>query len=252
LVDLLPELDPLNCETCEWRGDSLDRGGTVKLLIVEDDVRMASLLRRGLVQEGWAVDVAGNAVDARHAIESAPYDAVVCDVGLPGESGLDWCRWLRGEGHWTPVLMLTARTDVGDRILGLDCGADDYLGKPFAFGELAARLRALLRRGETARPVTLQNGGLLLDPAEHSVRWNDQPVDLSPREFALLDYLMRRPGDAIRRTEILEHVWDYAYDGTSNIVDVYIRYLRKRLSAAGAPELIETVRGVGYRLVKVP
>ena len=133
----------------------------MKLLVIEDDVRMAGLLRRGLSQEGWAVDVAGqDAVDARHAVESTPYDAVVCDVGLPGdESGLDWCRWFRDAGHATPVLMLTARTGVDDRIAGLDCGADDYLGKPFAFGELAARLRALLRRGETARPTTARQRG---------------------------------------------------------------------------------------------
>jgi two-component system OmpR family response regulator len=225
----------------------------VKLLVVEDDVRMAELLRRGLTREGWAVDIAGNAVDARHAVLTTPYDAVVCDVGLPGgESGLDWCRWLRREGHWVPVLMLTARTGLQDRIDGLDCGADDYLGKPFAFGELAARLRALLRRGETERPPVLRNGGLVLDPAEHSVTWQDNAVELSPREFALLDYFMRRPGDVLRRTEILDHVWDFAYDGTSNVVDVYVGYLRTRLAAAGAPALIETVRGVGYRLAAQP
>jgi two-component system OmpR family response regulator len=162
---------------------------------------------------------------------------------------LDWCRWLRHEDIWTPVLMLTARSGVRERIEGLDCGADDYLGKPFAFGELAARLRALLRRGETERPTILTNGDLVLDPASHQVHWAGQVVELSPRELALLDYFMRRPGDVLRRTEILDHVWDYAYDGTSNVVDVYVRYLRVRLSAAGAPDLIETVRGVGYRLV---
>lgn len=225
----------------------------MKLLVIEDDVRMAGLLRRGLVQDGWAVDVVVDAVDARHAVRSTPYDAVVCDVGLPGaDSGLDWCRWLRQEGVWTPVLMLTARTDVADRIAGLDVGADDYLGKPFAFGELAARLRALIRRGETARPSVLNNGGLRLDPATHSVQWQGQPVELSPREFALLDYFMRRPGDVLRRTEILEHVWDYAYNGTSNVVDVYVGYLRNRLGAAGAPNIIDTVRSVGYRLTALP
>jgi two-component system OmpR family response regulator len=222
----------------------------VKLLVIEDDIRMAGLLRRGLAQEGWAVDVVMDATDARHAVASTPFDAVVCDVGLPGpESGLAWCRWFRSEGNWTPVLMLTARTGVTDRIAGLDCGADDYLGKPFAFGELAARLRALLRRGATERPTTLNNGDLVLDPAEHQARWKVQVIDLSPREFALLDYFMRRPGDVLRRSEILDHVWDYAYDGTSNVVDVYVRYLRKRLSEAGCPDLIETLRGVGYRLV---
>lgn len=222
----------------------------MRLLVIEDDARMAGLLSRGLAQEGWAVDVVRDAVDARHAVVSTPFDAVVCDVGLPGpESGLDWCRWLRTEGHWTPVLMLTARTGVDDRIAGLDCGADDYLGKPFAFGELAARLRALLRRGEVERPTTLSNGDLVLDPAGHQVRWKEQVVNLSPKEFALLDYFMRRPGDVLRRTDILDHVWDYAYDGTSNVVDVYVRYLRKRLAEAGCPDVIETLRGVGYRLV---
>lgn len=226
----------------------------MKLLVIEDDDRMSGLLRRGLTQAGWAVDVVRDALDARHAVASSPYDAVVCDVGLPGrESGLDWCRWYTGRGPHAPVLMLTARTDVADRIEGLDCGADDYLGKPFAFGELTARLRALLRRGETARPTVLRVGRLDLDPARHEVRWQDRPVDLSPREFALLDYFMRRPGDVLTRTEILDHVWDYAYDGTSNVVDVYVRYLRKRLGAVGAGEaLIETVRGVGYRLSVTP
>lgn len=225
----------------------------MKVLVIEDDVRMAGLLRRGLAQEGWAVDVVADAVDARHAVASTPYDVVVCDVGLPGaDSGLDWCRWLRAEGHWTPVLMLTARTAIGDRIAGLDCGADDYLGKPFAFGELAARLRALLRRGETSRPTSLRNGDLELDPAEHQVRWHGKPIDLSPKEFALLDYFMRRPGEVLRRSEILDHVWDCAYDGTSNVVDVYVRYLRNRLADSGLEgEAIETVRGVGYRLVSV-
>ena len=222
----------------------------MKLLVIEDDIRMADLLRRGLTQEGWAVDVVRDAADARHAVTSTPFDAVVCDVGLPGqESGLDWCRWFRGEGHWAPVLLLTARTGVTDRVAGLDCGADDYLGKPFSFDELAARLRALLRRGATERPTTLGNGDLVLDPAEHQARWKDQVVELSPREFALLDYFMRRPGDVLRRTEILDHVWDYGYDGTSNVVDVYVRYLRKRLDAAGCPPLIETLRGVGYRMI---
>ena len=225
----------------------------MKLLVIEDDVRMGGLLRRGLMQEGWAVDVTADAVDARHAVSSTPYDAVVCDVGLPGpESGIDWCRWFREEGHRTPVLMLTARTGVADRILGLDCGADDYLGKPFAFGELAARLRALLRRGETVRAPTLRNGDLVLDPAVHQVCWQSRVIELSPREFALLDYFMRRTGDVLRRRDILDHVWDYAYDGTSNVVDVYVRYLRNRLHEAGAPDLIETVRGVGYRLAAMP
>lgn len=221
----------------------------MKVLVVEDDVRMAGLLKRGLSHEGWAVDIVGDAVDARHTIQSTPYDMVVCDVGLPGgESGLDWCRWLRQEGHWVPVLMLTARAEVGDRIAGLDCGADDYLGKPFAFDELSARLRSLMRRDPAARPVVLTVGPLSLDPAQHRARWHESELDLSPREFALIEYFMRRPGDVLSRTDILDHVWDYAYDGTSNVVDVYVRYLRRHLREAGADDVIETVRGVGYRL----
>lgn len=221
----------------------------MKILVIEDDLRMAGLLQRGLAREHWAVDVVNDAAEARHMVASTPYDAVVCDVGLPGgESGLDWCRWLRAEQQWTPVLMLTARTGVDDRIAGLDCGADDYLSKPFAFEELAARLRAILRRGNTERPTILQRGGLVLDPASHQVCWHDRTVTCSPREFALLEYLLRRGGDVVRRSEILDHVWDYAYDGTSNVVDVYIGYLRAHLAEVGCDSAITTVRGVGYQL----
>ena len=220
----------------------------MKLLVIEDDIRMAGLLRRGLAQEGWAVDVVKDAVDARHAVASTPSTRSCATSASQGRIRARLVPLVRSEGHWAPVLMLTARTGVTDRIAGLDCGADDYLGKPFAFGELAARLRALLRRGETERPTTLTNGDLMLDPAEHQARWKEEAIDLSPREFALLDYFMRRPGDVLRRTEILDHVWDYAYDGTSNVVDVYVRYLRKRLGEAGCPDVIETLRGVGYRL----
>jgi len=215
---------------------------------VEDEVRMAGLLRKGLVAEGWAVDVVGDAADARHAVESSPYDAVICDIGLPDGSGLDWCRWLREKGIWTPVLLLTARNSVADRVAGLDCGADDYLGKPFAFAELAARIRVLLRRGEIPRPTTLVVGELHLDPARHEVRHAGKLLELSAREFALLEFLMRRAGDLVSRTEILDHVWDYAYDGVSNVVDVYISYLRRKLAEAGAPASVQTVRGAGYRL----
>jgi two-component system, OmpR family, response regulator len=209
---------------------------------------MARLLHTGLSREGWAVDVAQDAAEARHAVQSSPYDAVVCDIGLPDGSGLDWCRWLRTEGFWTPVLLLTARTSVGDRVAGLDCGADDYLGKPFAFAELAARLRALLRRGDAPRPAVLKVAGLRLDPARHEVRFSGTPIELSGREFALLEFLMRRPGEVVSRSEILDHVWDYAYDGVSNVVEVYISYLRRKLAMAGAVSMLQTVRGVGYRL----
>ncbi len=210
---------------------------------------MAALLQRGLGAAGWAVDVVDRAVDARHAVESTPYDVVVCDIGLPGEtSGLDWCRQLRLDGIWTPVLLLTARTSIGDRVRGLDAGADDYLGKPFAFSELAARLRALLRRGAVERPAVLELEELRLDPARHRASYADTPLDLTAREFALLEYLMRRAGDVVTRTEILDHVWEYAYDGLSNVVDVYVGYLRRKLTAGGAPQIIKTLRGVGYQL----
>jgi two-component system OmpR family response regulator len=221
----------------------------VKVLVVEDDMRMASLLRRGLTSEGWEVDVQGDAEDARLALLSTPYDVVVCDIMLPGRSsGLDLCRAMRTMGVWTPFLMLTARTSVEDRVAGLDAGADDYLGKPFAFTELAARLRALSRRGEPDRPTVLEVGPLLLDPARHEVRAGDAVIDLTAREFALLEYLMRRAGEVVTRSDMLDHVWDYAYDGLSNVVDVYIGYLRKKLRTVGLDAMLRTIRGVGYRL----
>ena len=221
----------------------------VKVLVVEDDVRMAGLLRRGLSTEGWDVDVQGDAEDARLALLSTPYDAVVCDIMLPGRSsGLDLCRAVRGLGVWTPFLMLTARTAVEDRVAGLDAGADDYLGKPFAFTELAARLRALIRRGEPERPNVLEIGPLVLDPARHEVTADGEVVELTAREFALLEYLMRRSGEVVTRSDMLDHVWDYAYEGLSNVVDVYIGYVRKKLRAAGLDSMLRTIRGVGYRL----
>jgi two-component system OmpR family response regulator len=176
------------------------------------------------------------------------YDAVVLDVMLPGMDGLEVCRRLRARGRWAPVLMLTARDTVPDRIEGLDAGADDYLVKPFAFGELLARLRALVRRGAVERPAVLQVGDLALDPAAHSVSRAGQQVELSAREFALLEFLMRHPGEVVSRTAILEHVWDYNYDGLSNVVDVYVGYLRRKLEQPFGRALIRTVRGVGYAL----
>ena len=219
------------------------------VLVVEDDVRMASLLRRGLTAEGWKVDVQGDAEDARMALLSSRYDVVVCDIMLPGRmSGLDLCRSMRGVGVWTPFLMLTARTSVEDRVAGLDAGADDYLGKPFAFTELAARLRALVRRGESERPIVVEVGPLRLDPARHEVTASGEILEFTAREFALLEYLMRRCGQVVTRSDMLDHVWDYAYDGLSNVVDVYIGYVRRKLRAVGLDGMLRTIRGVGYRL----
>jgi two-component system OmpR family response regulator len=220
----------------------------MRLLVVEDDVKMASLLKRSLKREGYAVDVANTGKDAVWAGREFPYDAVVLDAMIPAPDGFEVCRQLREEGKWMPVIMLTARGAVGDRIRGLDAGADDYLPKPFAFAELLARLRALLRRDTGERPTVLTAGDLTLDPATHTVGRGDSPISLSAREFAMLELMLRRKGEVLSRTEILEHVWDFAYDGVSNVVDVYVRYLREKVDRPFGRNAIETVRGAGYRL----
>jgi two-component system, OmpR family, response regulator len=220
----------------------------VRVLVVEDETKMASLLRRALEREGYAVDVAGTGEDALWLGTENDYDAVVLDVMLPPPDGFEVCRKLRARGRWAPVLLLTARDAVEDRVAGLDAGADDYLAKPFSFAELYARLRALTRRGARERPATLTVGDLVLDPAAHLVCRDGRPVDLSPKEFALLELFMRHPGEVLTRTQMLEHVWDFAYDGRSNVVDVYVRYLREKVDRPFGRESIETVRGVGYRL----
>jgi two-component system OmpR family response regulator len=216
----------------------------MRVLIVEDDLRMASLVRRGLTGEGLAADVAGNGEDALWMAQAHPYDAIVLDVMLPGLDGFETCRRLRGAGVWAPVLMLTARDAVEDRVAGLDSGADDYLVKPFAFAELLARLRALARRGDGGRPAVLEVGELRLDPATREVSRDGAPVVLSAKEFALLECFMRRPGEVLTRLHLLEHAWDFAYENRSNVVDVYVRRLRGKLG----PGALETVRGAGYRL----
>lgn len=218
------------------------------MLVVEDEPRMAGLLRRGLAAEGWQVDAVPDASAGRDAVLRAAYDVVVLDVTLPGPmSGIDLCRQLRLLGVWVPVLLLTARSGVPDRIRGLDAGADDYLAKPFAFTELTARLRALARRGELGRPAVLEVGAVRLDVTAHEVTVDGAGIELTAREFALLEYLMQRAGQVVTRTDILDHVWDYAYDGLSNVVDVYIGYLRRKLAVLGVDDLITTMRGVGYR-----
>jgi len=220
----------------------------VRALIVEDEAKMAALLRRGLVEEGYAADVARSGEDALWMARATPYDAIVLDVMLPGVDGFDVCRELRASGVWAPVLMLTARDGVQDRVAGLDTGADDYLTKPFSFAELLARLRALTRRGPLERPAVLEVGSLRLDPATRRVQRGDVEISLSAKEFALLETFMRRPGEVHSRLNLLEHAWDYAYENRSNVVDVYVRYLREKIDRPFGVSSLETVRGAGYRL----
>jgi two-component system, OmpR family, response regulator len=224
----------------------------MRVLIVEDELKMAGLLRRGLLEDGHAADVAAKGEDALWMARATDYDAIVLDVMLPGLTGFEVCRRLRADGIWSPVLMLTARDAVQDRIEGLDNGADDYLTKPFSFDELLARVRALLRRGPSERPPVLAVGDLVLDPATRRVSRGDREIDLTPKEFGLLDLFLRHPGEALSRTRILDHVWDFAYDGDSNVVDVYVRYLREKVDRPFGRRSIETVRGVGYRLREEP
>lgn len=220
----------------------------MRILIVEDEAKMASLIRRGLAKEGMAADVAGSGEDALWMAEATDYDAIVLDVMLPGIDGFEVCQRLRAAGVWSPILMLTARDAVADRVAGLDRGADDYLTKPFSYAELLARLRALFRRGSEERPTELQVGDLRLDPATRRVWRADVEIGLSPKEFALLETLMRRPGQPLSRFQLLEHAWDYEYENRSNVVDSYIRFLRRKIDRPFGIESIETVRGVGYRL----
>jgi len=217
-------------------------------LVVEDEPRMAALLKRGLEEEGHAVDVADNGPDAVWMGTENPYSAIVLDVMLPGFDGFEVARRLRVGGRWAPILLLTARTEIEDRVEGLDAGADDYLAKPFSFAELSARLRALVRRGQPERPTVLTVGDLRLDPARRQVWRAGRQVDLSSKEFALLELFMRHPGEVLSRTKILDHVWDYAYDGLSNVVDQYVGYLRRKIDRPFNRDDLETVRGAGYRL----
>jgi two-component system OmpR family response regulator len=222
----------------------------VRILVVEDEVKLAALLRRGLSEEAHAVDVTPTGEDALARAQATEYDAIVLDLMLPGIDGLEVCRRLRSHGVWSPVLMLTARDALQDRIGGLDAGADDYLTKPFAFAELLARLRALARRAAPERPAVIAVGDLTLDPARHSVRRGEAEIDLSPKEFALLETFMRRPGQVVSRFDLLEHAWDSSYENRSNVVDVYVRYLRDKIDRPFGVRSLETVRGSGYRLRK--
>jgi two-component system, OmpR family, response regulator len=220
----------------------------MRVLLVEDDDKLSQALRRALRNEGFAVDAAGDGDAALTQVDVWDYDAVILDVMLPERDGFEVCRALRERGHWTPILMMTARAEVDDRIRGLDAGADDYLLKPFALGELLARLRALMRRAPNERPARLRVGDLVVDPATHEVRRAGEAVDLTAREFAVLEYLARHPHEIISRTRLLEHVWDQNYEGSTNVVDVYIGYLRRKLENPFGRRLIRTVRGVGFVL----
>jgi two-component system OmpR family response regulator len=222
----------------------------VRVLIVEDHVKLASLVRRGLRNEGIAADMATRGEDALWMAEATEYDAIILDVMLPGLDGFEVCQRLRHKGVWAPILMLTARDSVRDRVAGLDGGADDYLTKPFSYAELLARLRALVRRGPVERPTELAVGSLRLDPATRHVWREDHEIELSAKEFAILETFMRRPGEVLSRLQLLEHAWDYAYENRSNVVDSYVRFLRQKIDRPFGVKSIETVRGAGYRLRK--
>ena len=220
----------------------------VRVLVVDDDRGLVRALKRGLESEGFAVDVAFDGEEGLwHAKEHA-YDAVVLDVMLPGVSGLDLCASLRASGNWAPILMLTARGGEHDEAHALDTGADDFLSKPFSYVVLVARLRALLRRGRMERPATLLVGDLLLDPATHRVARGGTELKLTPRQFSLLEFFMRRPGEVLSKQVILEHVWDFAYEGDPNIVEVYVGQLRRRIDDPFGRTSLQTIRLVGYRL----
>ena len=222
--------------------------GTVRVLVVEDERRLASAVRRGLTAEGFVVDVAHDGVDGLHLAREGEYDAVVLDLMLPGLSGYQVCERLRAERNWVPVLILSAKDGEYDQADGLDLGADDYMTKPFSYVVLAARLRALLRRGARPRPAVLVAGDLHLDPAARTVRRADTDIELTAREFALLEYLMRNSGRRVTRSMIIEHVWNLTFDTTTNVVDVYINYLRRKVDDGFSTKLIHTARGIGYEL----
>jgi two-component system, OmpR family, response regulator len=225
---------------------------TVRLLVVEDEPEMAAVLRSGLVEAGFAVDVVGGGAEAVWLATEQPYDVLVLDLGLPDVDGLVALSQLRARGCWTPVLVLTARDGVPDRVAGLDGGADDYVTKPFAFAELVARLRALVRRGAVPRPVLLEVGDLRLDPGRREVHRGATPLRLTPREFAVLECLMRAAGQVVSKTQLLEKVWDFAFEPESNVVEVYVANLRRKIDRPVGGSRVETVRGAGYRLRDEP
>ena len=220
----------------------------MRLLVVEDEPKLAALVARGLREEGYAVDVTARGEDVLWMAHAAQYDAILLDVMLPGADGFEVCRRLRNESVWSPILMLTARDAVDDRVAGLDAGADDYLPKPFAFDELLARVRSLVRRAPKERPTVLEVGSLRLDPASHRAWRGEVELELSPKELALLEVFMRRPGHVLTQTQLLDAAWDIGFERRSNVVAVYIRYLRDKIDRPFGCASLETIRGVGYRL----
>ena len=220
----------------------------MRVLVVEDEKKLGELIARGLREEGYAADLADRGEEALWMANAVDYDAIVLDVMLPGVDGFEVCRKLRAGSVWTPVLMLTARDAIDDRVVGLDAGADDYLVKPFSFEELLARLRALTRRAPVERPAVIEVDDLRLDPGSHRAWRGDAELDLSAKEFSLLELFMRRPGMVLSRAQLLDGAWDIAFESRSNVVDVYVRYLREKIDRPFGRDSIETVRGVGYRL----
>ncbi len=220
----------------------------MRILIVEDENHIAGAVKRGLEAEGFVADVALDGTEGLWMATEGAYDAIVLDIMLPGVNGYRICKALRDTGNWTPVLMLTAKDGEFDEAEALDTGADDYLSKPFSYVVLMARIRALLRRGRTERPAVLQAGDLRLDPARHQCWRGDDEIALTPKQFALLEYLMRNSGEVVSKSQILEHVWDFAFDGDPNIVEVYVGHLRRYIDAPYGRNAIQTVRLVGYRL----
>ncbi len=220
----------------------------MRILVVEDQASVAGFIVKGLREESYAVDLAENGQKGYELASLGEYDAIIMDVMMPGMNGFDLVEQLRGEGHQTPILMLTARDAVQDRVRGLDAGADDYLTKPFSFEEFLARVRALLRRGGQSVETSLCCADLELDPQRHEVRRDGQIIELTPKEFSLLEYLMRNKGRVLTRTRIIEHVWDIHFDSDTNVVDVYVRYLRRKVDEPFPVSLIHTVRGRGYVL----
>jgi DNA-binding response OmpR family regulator len=220
----------------------------MRVLVVEDSRRLAGIVKRGLLEEGYTVDNAYDGEEAEYMAETTPFDLIVLDIMLPKKDGLAVCRDLRAKAVNTPILMLTAKDTVEDKVAGLDCGADDYLVKPFAFSELLARLRALLRREVLPKTQKYQVGELSLDPQSREVWRNGSRLELTAKEYAIIEYFMRRPNAVVTRTMLGESVWDYEFDGLSNIIDVYVRRLRQKIDRDGQPSLIQTVRGAGYRL----
>jgi len=222
----------------------------MRVLIVEDEARMATAIRRGLQADHMVADVATRGEDALWMAAATEFDAVILDVMLPGIDGFETCRRLRADGVWAPIIMLTARDAIDDRIQGLDRGADDYMVKPFSLGELQARLRALARRGPVERPPVLEVGDLRLDPATRQVWRGAEEIHLTAKEFTLLEAFMRRPGEVLSQFQLIEHAWDYDYENRSNVVEVYVRYLREKIDRPFGAKSLETVRGAGYRLRK--